>query len=89
LLCPALITNGFTKAGWANRAGADESISQTIADFRNKSLGLIPNEYLSPFSETLENFLPIYRELIFEPNKAALEVQKNNLLHYSKKQPVC
>lgn len=60
------------------------AISQTIADFRNKSLGLIPNEYLSVFSETLENFLPIYRELVFEPNKTAFEVQKNNLQNYIK-----
>lgn len=60
------------------------AISQTIADFRNKSFGLIPNEYLSVFSETLENFLPIYQELVFEPNKTAFEVQKNNLQNYIK-----
>lgn len=58
--------------------------SQSIADFRNKSLGFIPNEDLSLFSEIIENFQPIYHELVFEPNKAALEVQKNNLLNYIK-----
>lgn len=54
----------------------------SIAAFRNMSFGIIPNEDLTRFSAILESFLPVYRQLILEPNKDALEVQKNNLLNY-------
>lgn len=56
--------------------------SQTIQEFKNKSLGIIPNEDLISLSEILEKFQPIYHELITQPNVSALEVQKNNLSSY-------
>ncbi len=58
------------------------STSQTIQEFKNKSVGIIPNEDLISLSTTLENFQPVYHELITQPNASALEVQKSNLLNY-------
>lgn len=58
------------------------ALSETITDFKSKSVGLIPSEDLTLFSSILEDFRPIYRTLIFEPNKVAFEVQRNNLLNY-------
>ncbi|RDC56564.1 hypothetical protein DU508_13375 [Pedobacter chinensis] len=58
--------------------------SQTMQEFRNKSLGIIPNEDLIAFSETIEKFQPIYHELVALPNISALEEQKTNLLNYVK-----
>lgn len=56
--------------------------SQTIQEFKNKSLGIIPNEDLISLSEILEEFQPIYHELVTLPNVSALAVQKNNLSSY-------
>lgn len=56
--------------------------SQTIQEFKNKSVGIIPNEDLIAFSETIEKFQPIYHELVIQPNIAALQDQKENLLNY-------
>ncbi|MDQ0594537.1 hypothetical protein QFZ37_002906 [Chryseobacterium ginsenosidimutans] len=56
--------------------------SQSVQEFKNKSMGIIPNEDLISLSITLEKFQPIYHELVAQPNALALEVQKNNLLNY-------
>lgn len=56
--------------------------SQTIQEFKNKSVGIIPNEDMIAFSEIIEKFQPIYHELVAQPNVAAFEIQKNNLLSY-------
>lgn len=56
--------------------------SQTIQEFKNKSLGIIPNEDLISLSEILEKFQPVYHELVTEPNTLAIELQKNNLFSY-------
>ncbi|GEM_PF-4265698 len=48
--------------------------SQTIQEFKNKSLGIIPNEDLIAFSETIEKFQFIYHELVVQPNISTLEV---------------
>lgn len=48
--------------------------SQTIQEFKNKSLGIIPNEDLIAFSETIEKFQSNYHELVVQPNISTLEV---------------
>lgn len=58
--------------------------SQTIQEFKNKSLGIIPNEDLILVAEILEQFQPVYHELVTRPNFSALEVQKDNLQNYIK-----
>jgi hypothetical protein len=56
--------------------------SATITDFKRISTGIIPNEVLAPFSQTIEAFLPVYHELVAEPQKSKIETQENNLLAY-------
>ncbi len=58
------------------------AVSQTIDEFRNRSVGLIPSDILYTFSGILETFLPIYHELIYIPNKEAIAVQDRNLRDY-------
>lgn len=48
--------------------------SQTIQEFKNKSLGIILNEDLIAFSETIKKFQSIYHELVVQPNISTLEV---------------
>lgn len=57
-------------------------LSQSVADFKTRSLGIIPNGDLSKFSSIIETFLPIYHELVFLPNQTAFEKQKENFLIY-------
>jgi len=72
------------KAGMMSRDLLEKNlaVSNTAAEFANRSLGIIPSEDLSAFAQIIQNFAPIYNELIFEPNKAAFEQQKSNLSNY-------
>ncbi len=43
--------------------------SKTLEEFKTKSYGIIPNSDLNIFYSILNQFLPIYREIIYEPTK--------------------
>ncbi|AWH83786.1 hypothetical protein HYN59_01055 [Flavobacterium album] len=58
------------------------AVSQTLDEFRDRSVGLIPGDILFSFSGILENFLPIYHELVCLPNKDAIAIQERNLRDY-------
>lgn len=58
------------------------ALSETIEEFMDRSLGIVPNEELTKMAVILESFLPVYFTLAFEPNQAAFNVQKENLLKY-------
>jgi hypothetical protein len=49
--------------------------SNSIADFKIRSVGLITNTSLNQFAKILSEFTPIYNELIFNPNKTKFEIQ--------------
>jgi len=72
------------KVGFMSRDFLEKNLatSQSIEGFKEKSAGIIPNEDLIAFSKTLDIFTSIYRELVFEPNKAAFTQQKNSLQEY-------
>ncbi|MFY7825830.1 MAG: hypothetical protein ACOVQ4_01835 [Flectobacillus sp.] len=56
--------------------------SQTVQEFKNKSLGIIPNEDLMAFAGILEYFQQIYHELVAQPKELAINMQKKHLLYY-------
>jgi hypothetical protein len=58
------------------------AISETIDAFRNRSVGILPNEELSKLAAILENFLPVYQTVAYEPNRAAFDVQKEHFLKF-------
>ncbi|MCP9752681.1 hypothetical protein [Ferruginibacter sp. HRS2-29] len=72
------------KVGFMSRDFIEKNlaISQSIEEFKEKSAGIIPNEDLVAFSKTIEIFTSIYRELVFEPNKASFTQQQNSLQEY-------
>ena len=43
--------------------------SKTLAEFKVKSYGIIPNNDLNRFYTILVEFLPIYKEIIFQPSE--------------------
>ena len=53
--------------------------SRTIDEFRNSSIGIVPNESLFRFASILQTFTPVYRELVYEPNKETFERQLSEL----------
>lgn len=74
----------FLKSGVMSRSLIERNLvtSKSIAEFENKTLGIIPNEDLTKFSNSLRTFLPIYNQLIFEPNKEKFELQKSGIEKY-------
>ncbi|WP_051200221.1 hypothetical protein [Flavobacterium subsaxonicum] len=58
------------------------AVSKTIDEFRDRSMGILPNEQLSKLAAILECFLPVYQTLAYEPNRAALDVQKEHFLKF-------
>lgn len=66
-----------TKSSLGSRALLEKNLmtSETIQEFKKKSFGVIPNEELAVFSNAIEAFIPIYNELIFQPNKESFESQ--------------
>jgi len=71
------------KSALASRSLIEKNLidSKTIKEFKAKSFGIIPNEELSNLSKVIEAFIPIYNELIFEPNK---EIFENHLSSINK-----
>jgi hypothetical protein len=53
--------------------------SQTIDEFKISSLGIIPNDNLFKLCSILIEFTPVYRELIYQPNKEMFEKQLSEL----------
>jgi hypothetical protein len=49
--------------------------SRTIDDFKRGALGIIPNASLFKLCSILTEFVPVYRELVYEPNKEVFERQ--------------
>ena len=53
--------------------------SPTLDDFKVSALGVIPNETLFQLVSLLGEFTPVYREVIYQPNRATFEQQLANL----------
>src|SRR5205085_1675375 len=53
--------------------------SQTIEEFKQKSVGIIPNPSLFKLVDTLTAFEPVYDELVYKPNKETFEAQLHGL----------
>ena len=54
----------------------------SLSDFAFRTLGILPNADLQGLTEILSAFTPIYRELIYEPNKAVFERQLAEIGNY-------
>lgn len=53
--------------------------SRTMDEFKINSLGIIPNANLLKLISILSEFTPIYRELVYQPNKEKFEKQLNDI----------
>lgn len=53
--------------------------SRTLDDFKQNSLGIIPNASLFKLCSILTEFGPVYRELVYEPNKEVFERQLDEM----------
>jgi len=51
----------------------------SLQDFKTRSLGVIPDADLLALTTVLGAFTPVYRELIYQPNKDRFEEQLKNL----------
>lgn len=51
----------------------------SLQDFKTRSLGVIPDADLLTLTTVLEAFIPVYRELVYNPNKDRFEQQLKNL----------
>jgi len=69
------------KSSLASRSLLEKNLikSKTIEEFKEKSFGIIPNEELNTFSKVIEAFLPVYNDLIFQPNKENFENQLSTI----------
>ncbi len=56
----------------------------SIEDFKLRSTGLIPNTDLLKLASILSEFLPIYKQLIYDPNKDKFESQLKSFSDYIK-----
>jgi hypothetical protein len=56
--------------------------SKTVAEFTNKSVGLVPNETLISFAAALTHFQPVYNTVVYTPNKQAIAAQEEKLKEY-------
>ncbi len=56
--------------------------SNSITDFKLRSVGLITNASINQFTNILSEFIPIYNELIFNPNKAKFDKQLSNISNF-------
>ena len=54
----------------------------SLEDFKFRSLGLIPNTDLLALTAILEEFTPVYRQLIYMPNKNNFDHQLKSLSDY-------
>lgn len=56
--------------------------SESIEEFKSISYGIIPSDILLEFAGIIELFLPVYREIIFEPGKTSFGSQIQQLQDY-------
>ncbi|WP_443947090.1 hypothetical protein ACJVDH_08270 [Pedobacter sp. AW1-32] len=65
------------KSGLASRSLIEKNLidSKTIKAFKSKSFGVLPNDELAKLSNIMESFIPVYNELIYNPNKEIFEEQ--------------
>jgi len=54
----------------------------SLSDFAFRTLGILPNTDLQGLTEILSAFTPVYRELIYGPNKAVFERQLAEIGNY-------
>ncbi|WP_281231769.1 hypothetical protein [Flavobacterium gelatinilyticum] len=57
--------------------------TENLNDFKLRSAGIIPNKTLSDLGECISEFIPIYNELIYNPNKEKFEKQLDEIKKYS------
>ena len=59
-----------------------------INEFKRLSMGLMPNNVLISLSQSMEAFTPVYKELIYEPNKVKFEKQLEEISSYAREQNI-
>lgn len=59
--------------------------TNSITEFKKETFGIIPNSALIPFSNIIAEFIPVYNQLIFLPNKNEFEIQLKELTNYVNK----
>lgn len=57
--------------------------TDNLTDFKLRSIGLVPNSTLDQLVTIISEFTPIYRELIYNPNKDQFEKQLTDIIAYS------
>jgi hypothetical protein len=57
--------------------------TETLKDFKQRSVGLVPNKTLEDLAQAISDFTPIYNELIYDPNKEKFEKQLEGIIQYS------
>lgn len=57
--------------------------TKNLSDFKIRSVGLIPNKTLIDLAACLSDFIPVYNELIYNPNKEKFEKQLEEITQYS------
>jgi hypothetical protein len=72
----------FLKTGMMSRDLLERNLvlSDDISDFRDRSMGILPVADLDRLCEILANFIPIYDQLVFQPNRSAFLLQRDKLL---------
>ncbi len=58
--------------------------TNTLNDFRLRSIGILPNNVLNALTTYIKSFTPIYNELIYQPNKIKFEKQLAEITEYAK-----
>lgn len=58
--------------------------TDNLAEFKKRSAGLVTNKPLIRLADIIAEFTPIYRELIYEPNKKEFEKQLADIQEYSR-----
>ncbi|KFF04629.1 hypothetical protein [Flavobacterium reichenbachii] len=57
--------------------------TENLTEFKIRSIGIIPNKTLNDLAEIISEFTPIYKELIYNPNKEKFEKQLQEIIKYS------
>jgi hypothetical protein len=57
--------------------------TENLKDFKLRSIGIVTNKTLNELTEIITEFIPIYNELIYNPNKEKFEHQILDITKYS------
>jgi hypothetical protein len=57
--------------------------AENLTDFKIRSVGITPTKVLNDLAESISAFIPIYNELIYNPNKEKFEKQLEEITKYS------